>query len=323
MDIFLPVGSKLPFWGGDVLLQGNVELKPGGSASNTASHLAKLAETSVSSTSDNNASIAGQISVSLHTALGNDEWALVVEKHHARTGVQLVDKRTPGVGTGVCVVLSGKSDRAFMTQNGSMAALTSDMLDHTKLRQAQHLHIGGFFSVPKLQEGLAPLVCTLRETNPDLTVSLDTNFDASGDWGKTSSHLGKLLGEVDVFLPNETEAAAISGCEDIQEAAELLCKRLRKPNGIAIVTNGEHGCIVARQAEEGVVVTRVPAPKVETFVDATGAGDAFNAAFLHAWVQGASPEDAARQGVKGGCVAVAHSGACDTLLTRELLDSLQ
>ncbi|GBG24206.1 Adenosine kinase [Hondaea fermentalgiana] len=264
--------------------------------------------------------------VSLHTALGHDEWATMLEKRHAETGMELVATRIADAPTGVCIVISGDEDRAFMTQSGSMAKLTTEMLDMAKLRQAKHLHIGGFFSVPKLQAGLADLVRELRATTPELTVSLDTNYDASETWGRDGTgYLDALLGEVDVFLPNETEACAIADTKDIREAAQNLCLRLRSPGGAAIVTNGAEGCLVAEKTmgnETNVQVHTVPGARVSSIVDATGAGDAFNAAFLHAWISGASLTEAASKGVLGGTVAILHEGACDTLLTPWLMERL-
>jgi hypothetical protein len=53
--------AQLPTWGGDVECSRPIQLQPGGSALNTATHLASLARGHSSS---------GQLHVSLHTAVG-------------------------------------------------------------------------------------------------------------------------------------------------------------------------------------------------------------------------------------------------------------
>ena len=57
---------------------------------------------------------------------------------------------------------------------------------------------------------------------------------------------------------------------------------------------------------DGVHAVSVPADRVAV-VDAVGAGDAFDAGFLHARVRGASPEDALRSGAATAarCLSVA------------------
>jgi sugar/nucleoside kinase (ribokinase family) len=53
---------------------------------------------------------------------------------------------------------------------------------------------------------------------------------------------------------------------------------------------------------------RVPAEPARV-VDSTGAGDAFDAGLLVAWLAGAGPLDALRAGVAAGARAVGRAGA--------------
>lgn len=103
---------------------------------------------------------------------------------------------------------------------------------------------------------------------------------------------GKDLSFIDYITPNETEArfccglypsADITDEEAAKNLLELGCKN-------AILTLGEHGCLICNNDE----LKTVPAYKFDTIVDSTGAGDSFNASFAVGLSNGKSTEDACR-----------------------------
>jgi len=79
----------------------------------------------------------------------------------------------------------------------------------------------------------------------------------------------------------------------------------RHPVRAVIVTMGADGCLVCERDKD---LVRCPGIKVEV-VDAVGAGDAFSAAFLVAWLGGASAMMAAEAGNRRGAWVASHRGA--------------
>ncbi|MFF9505831.1 ribokinase [Streptomyces sp. NPDC014724] len=77
----------------------------------------------------------------------------------------------------------------------------------------------------------------------------------------------ELLDCVDLLIPNEHEAAALTGATDPHAAAQLLLGQVPA----VVVTLGSKGCLYAARGGEPVLF---PAPEV-TAVDSTGAGDTF------------------------------------------------
>ena len=72
-----------------------------------------------------------------------------------------------------------------------------------------------------------------------------------------------------------------------------------------IVTLGADGCLVCERNRDSI---RVPGIKVDV-VDTVGAGDAFSAAFLAAWLTGATAAEAAAAGNRRGAWVASHRGA--------------
>ena len=97
---------------------------------------------------------------------------------------------------------------------------------------------------------------------------------------------------VDYFIPNESEAEAITGMP-VHTAGEAKdCARYLLEQGVkrVIITLGERGCFLA--SEEGTEL--VPPFKVES-VDTTGAGDAFIGSFAVFLGEGLSEKEALRR----------------------------
>lgn len=76
----------------------------------------------------------------------------------------------------------------------------------------------------------------------------------------------EFLPYVDYLVPNETEAAELSGKENFEEAVDALCGKVKT----LIVTLGGQGCLYCKSGER----IRIPCPKVRA-VDTTAAGDTF------------------------------------------------
>jgi sugar/nucleoside kinase (ribokinase family) len=104
---------------------------------------------------------------------------------------------------------------------------------------------------------------------------------------------------VDLLLPNADELAALTGSRDPAAAAALL-----DHVGAVAVTTGPDGASWI----DRVGRWDVPAAPA-TCVDSTGAGDAFDAGLLAAWLRGQPPLEVLRSGVEAGSKAVSRVGA--------------
>ena len=107
-----------------------------------------------------------------------------------------------------------------------------------------------------------------------------------------------------IVLPNEGEAADLTGQREPRAAALALAALTRSP---VVVTLGAGGALLV-DADSPGSVEHVPAPAVEV-VDTTGAGDAFVGALAAHLAGGSSLAEAARVAVRAASLSVGVAGA--------------
>ena len=197
-------------------------------------------------------------------------------------------RRDPDLKTGVTVSLSSTSDRALVTYVGSIAAVTAADVPDALFESVQHLHVSSYFLQARLREGCVGLFEHAREHG--VTTSLDPGFDPSQRWGRDVIDAAQAA---DVFLPNEVELMAMTGCSS-PEAALLALENGRTRT---VAKLGREG---AMTRDAGTTV-HVPAFSVRP-IDTTGAGDSFNAGFLHAYLRRLPVRDSLLYG--NGCGAL-------------------
>jgi sugar/nucleoside kinase (ribokinase family) len=185
-------------------------------------------------------------------------------------------KRESSIVTGLGVTLAEADDRAILTVLGSIDASRPCDLPSSPRSITRHWHVASPFLLRGLRSAWPHFLS--RAKADGLTVSLDPNWDPDETW----EGIKELLPLVDVFLPNDAEATALTGLSDSTEAA---C-RLAMSCPLVVVKRGSRGAIAVREGR----VWEIPASSVPTLdgipVDTVGAGDNFDAGFLRAWMLG-------------------------------------
>lgn len=276
--VALELGA-LPAWGEDREVP-RVELQLGGSGVHVATNLAALGN-----------------EVALVAGVGEDAWGRFLIERLERSGVSVAGVRRLPVPSAVTMVLSGASDRAFVSAYGATAAFAIEDVERSLLAGARHLHLSGLWQSHALRSELPALLDELRAQG--LTLSLDTNYDPTNCWGEP---LPALLERVDCFLPSEIEAMRITGAPTPEAALAALAARVP----LVAVKLGPLGAI----AQRGEARWQAPAFPVEV-VDTTGAGDAFDAGFLHGWLAGWPMDETLRFANGTGALAVMRVGASE------------
>ena len=248
LDVVLGGVGELPEAGTEVWAQRRV-LCPGGTA--------------------NNAVAAARLG--LHTALvaavGRDEagdvvWSSLEREDHLDLRWT---SRTAGLETPVTVSITDGHDRRFIS-HGTLAAGPTAEVVSTLPRS-----LACFTSLD------TEVPAWVRAQRASGSVAFgDVGWDAHTGW---SPAVLDNLTQLDVFVPNETEAMAYTGADTPREALRALADRVP----LAVITRGRRGAIALDSGSgEEVVVHGVAGPAV----DPTGAGDIFVVALMRATLAG-------------------------------------
>jgi len=236
--------------------------------------------------------------VGFNSCIGSDPLGEICLK---RLGEGRVDishvRKLAGKTTGLSAILPQRKERYILTYPGTMYDLSLADLDLSYIFSAKHLHMSSYF----LHKGLRPNMVDLfrKAKEGKLTTSLDTNDDPDNRW---SSDIQLVFKYVDILLPNENEACKLAGNADYRQAAEILAKRVP----LVVIKRGSQGAYARRGAEkfEGF-------PPPVTAVDVVGAGDSFDAGFIHQFIRGASPADCLQYANIAGALSVTRAGGTE------------
>jgi sugar/nucleoside kinase (ribokinase family) len=200
--------------------------------------------------------------------VGNDPWSQIVLREFDAEGLpteflQVADHPLPFVS----VALNHDHDRGFVTfyepAPADDAELARRALELLSSVPARHFHAYA-------GEEPSELIALARKRG--MTVSLDA---WGGPFWEVPTALAEVVSEADILLANEAEALAMSGEQDVRSAVLRLAELCR----CVVVKRGNRGAM-ALMGEEFV---DVPAEQARV-LDATGAGDCFNAGFLYGWL---------------------------------------
>jgi sugar/nucleoside kinase (ribokinase family) len=205
----------------------------------------------------------------------------------------------PSEPTGTTVAISTHSDRIFYSHAGANRRLR---LDLDGLPSARLVH----FACEPGPSHVA-LLAPLRQRGAFVT--LDVGWRP--EWLTDAGAIG-ILREIDLFFPNEIEAARLTGASDPERALEVCAERGLERVAIKC---GARGASLLWQGKRYYA----PAQGVEA-IDTTGAGDCFNAGFTGALLSGWDPQDCLRAAVFCGSHSTRARGGIAGFPAREEFD---
>jgi sugar/nucleoside kinase (ribokinase family) len=274
---------------GELVLTDRLLLTIGGCAANVAIDLARL-----------------DVGVRALGCVGRDAFGRFVIDTLAEVGIDTSAIREDiEFGTsGTLIVNVRGEDRRFVHYIGANASFSVDDLPLDQIRQAKVFYLGGYLLMPNLDaDALGALLGEVRRAGVKTVV--DVVLPGEGDhW----TRLRPVLAETDFFLPNDDEAAAITGYD-----TPLAQARAFRQAGAdtVVITCGDSGAVLVSERQQircGTFPTE--------YVGGTGAGDAFDAGFIAGLIAGFAPQECLRWGSALGASCVRSVGATDAVFDR-------
>ncbi len=278
-----PDGLLLP--GGDTT--GSIKLAPGGSAANVAAWIARCGAP------------AGFLG-----AVGADVFGDLITADLRQEGVEAHIIRLQHSETGVVLALIDRAgQRSMVTNRGADHQLLPEMLPDDVLRTCRHIHLTGWslFSDP-------PRAAAVRAAQIASASGATVSFDpASYQIIREIGHdqFDRITADltVDILFPNRDEGIALTGTHDPPAIAAALRQRL--PGALVALKLDRDGCFIMNHT----LAVHVPGQAIDTPVDTTGAGDAFNGAFLAYYLTTGDALAAARLANRIGAWVAQRTGA--------------
>lgn len=265
--------------GGETLHGHEFSTLPGGKGANQAVACARLGA---------KVSMIGQV--------GNDGFGTTLRDGLAADGIDVSGVlQTTAVGTGVAMILvEDIGQNRIVLAAGANGALTPDDIE------AQAALIGGAAMLVLQLEVPMPVV------ERAIAIAHNAGVPVLLNPGPAKPLAEALWSQIDILIPNESEAELLSGIAVTDAASAYTAARVFRQRGVkcVLITLGANGVAVIDDAGE----RHLPAHVVKA-VDTTAAGDTFIGGLSAGLVEGMAMDEAVALGQRASALCVTRHGA--------------
>ena len=243
------------------------------------------------------------------TKLGNDTFASFLRKSFSDRKINIDSVASCDGYTGIYfVTLADHGERQFIYYRSKSAAsrLTIQDLDSSYLCNTKILHSSGISQAISKSSSLTVTHAFATGKNNGVTISYDPNIRTKLCSLRTArNNFQKVACYIDILLPSQEELLALNKTKSLSTAIDQTTNLGIKT---IVIKKGANGCELIHQGQS----TCYPAIKGLDINDTTGAGDAFNGAFLHGIAQGMDPTKATQLAIIASGLKCRKRGAVDS-----------
>jgi 2-dehydro-3-deoxygluconokinase len=247
--------------------------------------------------------------VAYFTAIGDDRYSRAMAAFLDENGISThLIQTIPGKRPGLYIIHQEGGDRHFTYWRDSSAArLLADDAEHllTATSKANAIYFSGITLAilkPARREELLSVLDGARENGA--LIAFDPNIRPAlwPDVAAMREIITEAASISNIVLPTFSDEAPFFGD---RKPEETVARYLKAGAREVVVKDGANPIHVST----GRMSLFVSVEEIDDVIDATGAGDAFNGAYLAARLQGQEPEIAARAGSRMAAKVIRHQGA--------------
>lgn len=248
--------------------------------------------------------------VGFMTKVGDDPFGPGLLKAWQEEGVDT--SRAPLVpgenGVYFISLFGGEREFSYRRTGSAASMLEPDDLDEFYIASARAVLLSGITQAISEGAGAATLEAARLAKRCGVRVAYDPNYrprlwSAQGGLEAARAAFQELVPLVDVLLPSYPADAALVAGEALEPEAALV--RFASHSPVVAMKAGAAGAWLSAHGTR----THLPAVPAERMVDTTGAGDAWNGAFLHFLLAAEQPSKAAQLANRVAAKKLAYRGA--------------
>lgn len=256
------------------------------------------------------------------TLLGDDAYSdqILQRMQDENIGAEMIERRA-GRAPGLYIIRNtpdGEREFFYWRNEAPARELFSDPTAsvrlYQQLQQCDCIYLSGITLAIMQESARASLLdCLSKLRAKGAKIAFDSNYRPRL-WSSASAAqeaMSAIIKQVDIALLTLDDEALLWGDDTLEG-----CKKRYPDCPELVLKRGADETILLVDGKE----SRVPVPPVDNVIDTTGAGDTFNAGYLAARLQGASPEESAANGTRCARVVIQHRGGVigKTLFESEL-----
>ncbi len=252
------------------------------------------------------------------TGLGDDAFGRDFLALWDREGVdrsRVVTRR--GGATGIYFITHGPDGHEFTYRRAGSAAslVTPDELPRDLIAASQVLHVSGISQAISSSAADAVFDAIAHARASGTAVSYDTNLRLRlWPLERARAIIHAAVAQSDICLPGLDDARQLTGLDRPEDVCDAY---LAMGCRVVALTMGKEGTMVAVPGDRRLIPARPVAA-----VDATGAGDTFDGAFLAEWLRnGGDPFAAAAYANAAAALSTLGYGAVAPIPTRERVEA--